>query len=117
MQEPIVIAAVLLSLAIVLATLIVVFGRLKIEQQKTLQKLLEKGESSRRDWDRILAPVSQPVSDFRRGVLLTVVGLALTGFLFLVGGIGWLLGLIPTVIGLVYLLFWRTARSGHAGRE
>ncbi|MEM7353191.1 MAG: hypothetical protein AAF657_20520 [Acidobacteriota bacterium] len=106
MQENAVIIAGMISVAIVIATFIIVFGRLKIEQQKTLRKLLETDDASRLELSKILGPKSQADGDFRRGLLLIVMGFVLTGFLFFFGGIGWILGLMPITVGFIYLFFW-----------
>ena len=106
MHQSILIGAGLISIAIVLAAVVYIFGRLKLEQQKTLQMLLEKDEATRQAWTRLMGPAHRAESDFRRGVLFLGVGGSLTGFLFFVGGIAWILGFLPIIIGLVYLFFW-----------
>ena len=114
MQDPIILGAIIIGVAVVLATVVLVFGRLKLEQQRTLQLILEKDETTRGEWGRLLAIADRPTHDFRRGVLLIVVGATLTLIMFFLGGIGWLLGLIPVLVGATYLLFWRLARHGDS---
>ena len=45
-ETPIIIAG-LISVAAVVVAAVIIFGRLKIEQQRTIQKLLEKDDESR----------------------------------------------------------------------
>ena len=47
MDETKIIIAGIIGSAAVLSVVVYLFGRLKIEQQKTLQRLLEKDDSSR----------------------------------------------------------------------
>lgn len=106
MQDSILIASGLIGAAIILASIIYSFGRLKLEQQKTLQLLLEKDESTRAEWVRIMGPAHRAESDFRRGALLLCLGISLTVLFFFIGGIAWMFGFVPITVGLVYLIFW-----------
>lgn len=107
MEESLVAAAGILGAAMVLTMVVYMFGRLKLEQQKTLQKLLDKDEETRADWSRILGHGQRAEADFRRGSMLVVVGAALTVLFFFMGGIGWIFGFVPILLGLVYLFFWK----------
>ena len=113
MQDPMLIAAGLVGAAVILATIIYSFGRLKLEQQKTLQMLLEKDESTRAEWSRIMGPSHRAENDFRRGILLLCLGVSLTVLFFFMGGIAWMFGCVPITLGLVYLLFWHRS-SGRS---
>ncbi|MEM7049306.1 MAG: DUF6249 domain-containing protein [Acidobacteriota bacterium] len=105
-QEYWALLAGLAATAIVLVTFIIVFGRLKIEQQRTLQKLLESGEDAPPELHNLLTPAHRARNDFRRGMLLVTTGLTLSVFMFFVGGIAWIFGIVPVATGLVYLFFW-----------
>ncbi len=107
MDETTISIAGIMCAAAVLSVVVYFFGRLKIEQQKTLQRLLEKDDSSRAEWARALGPARRGDNDFRRGVLLVVVGTSLGTGLFFVGGNAWIFSLLPVTIGLVYLMFWK----------
>ncbi len=114
MNEATIIIAGIIGSAAVLSVVVYFFGRLKIEQQKTLQRLLEKDDSSRAEWARALGPARRGDNDFRRGVLLVVVGASLGAGLFFVGGNAWIFSLLPVTIGLVYLMFWKVSASQRA---
>jgi hypothetical protein len=105
-EAPVVIAG-MISVAIVVSVVLLILGRLKIEQQRTLQKLLEQGEAAKSEWARELGASSRSETDFRRGILFVVTGLALSVFMFFVGGTAWTFGLLPLAIGVVYLVFWK----------
>jgi len=104
MNETTVIVVSLISVTVLLIAIIVVFGRLKIEQQRTLQKLLEKQETSPGDWERVVGATRPKDQDLRRGMLFIATGLALGGFFFMMGGVGWMFAGVPIAVGLVYLL-------------
>ena len=106
-----IIIAGMISVAVILAAVILVFGRLKLEQQRTIQKLLEKDEASRPEWAPVLGSMNRGDNDFRRGVLLLVMGLTIGVFLFFVGGKAWILGSLPVTLGLVYLFFFWTRNA------
>ena len=114
MDETTIIITGIVGAAAVLSVVVYFFGRLKIEQQRTLQRLLEKDDSSRAEWARALGPARRGDNDFRRGVLLVVVGTSLGTGLFFVGGNAWIFSLLPVTIGLVYLMFWKVNASRRA---
>ncbi len=114
MNETTIIIAGIIGSAAVLSVVVYFFGRLKIEQQRTLQRLLEKDDSSRAEWARALGPARRGDNDFRRGVLLVVVGTSLGTGLFFVGGNAWIFSLLPVTIGFVYLMFWKVNASQRA---
>lgn len=114
MNETTIFIAGIIGAAAVLSVVVYFFGRLKIEQQKTLQGLLEKDDSSRAEWAKALGPARRGDNDFRRGVLLVVVGASLGTGLFFVGGNAWVFSLLPITIGLVYLMFWKVNASQRA---
>ncbi len=113
MHENSLIIAGMISVALVLVAVIYVFGKLKIEQQRTLRKILEKDETALSELPRAFGSLSRADSDFRRGILLIVTGITLGAFFFYIGGKAWIMGFLPLTIGCVYLFFW--VRNG-AGR-
>ena len=114
MDETSISVAGILGCAAILSVVVYFFGRLKIEQQRTLQQLLEKDDTSRAEWARALGPARRGDNDFRRGVLLVVVGVSLGIALYFVGGPAWTFALLPVTIGLVYLMFWKVNASQEA---
>lgn len=106
MSDPIVIAAGIAGLALVLATTIHAGARLRIEQQRTLQKLLERGD----DVDaaaRLAGIADRGRRDMRRGATLVAIGLAWSAATFVIGGPAWRLGAAPVLLGLVLLALWK----------
>ena len=98
-----VIIAGLLGLALILSVAIYTFGRLRIEQERSLQKLIDRGMSG----EELLRSTGIPNRsrrDVRRGVLLIAVGLAWSGFTFFVGGNAWTFGIVPIFFGGVFVL-------------
>ncbi len=92
---------------LLLIAILAIVGWVKIEQQRTLQKLLEKNELDQDELLQIISPDRHYNRDFRRGALLTGLGLTLGIVFFLIGGIAWVFSIIPTIAGVIYLLFWR----------
>lgn len=106
MYDTVIAAAGILGVSLILAVAVHVSGRLRIEQQRTLQKLLDRGgnieslvgvEGFARRADR----------DLRRGVLLLMIGLVWSLVTYFIGGRAFILGAAPVVLGLVYLMFWK----------
>jgi hypothetical protein len=103
-MQPFVIAAGILGISLILAVSVYVFARLRIEQERTLQKLIDRGISG----DELLrsAGLAERGSrDLRRGLLLIGIGLAWSTVTFFIGGKAWIVGIFPVVIGAVYVLF------------
>jgi len=82
-------------------------NRTKVTKQETLQKLIESGKEITPELLESLDLVmkKQPQNDFRRGMLLLVTGIVLTLTFIPVGGIAWIFGFLPIVVGLIYLAF------------
>ena len=100
--------AIAITLIIVIAILIlgIVFAIawVKREQQRTLQKVLEREDVT---GEELLARISHEKpqnQDFRRGLFLVVGGLSLGAIFFFLGGTAWMLALIPIASGAVYLI-------------
>lgn len=103
-MESMIVAAGILGGSLILAVVIYVVGRLRIEQQRTLQALVERGVAG----DELLraSGVTDPRSrDLRRGLLLIGVGIAWSAVTFFMGGRAWTLGAFPITVGLVYVAF------------
>lgn len=94
----------IVGLGLVLSVSIYIFGRLRIEQEKTLQKLIDRGVSGE-DLLRSAGLVERGARDLRRGLLLIAVGLSWSTVTSLMGGDAWKLGGFPAMIGLTYVLF------------
>ena len=98
----------ILGLALVLAATLYFVARVRIEQERTLQKLIERGLSG----DELLREAGiagRPARgrrDLRRGLLLVGLGLAWSAATILIGGSAWRLGIAPVTFGAVYLLLW-----------
>jgi hypothetical protein len=104
MEHSLILVAGILGMSLILSVVIYVSGRLRIEQQKTLQMLAERGVSG----DELLraAGLAEPrARDLRRGLLLLGIGLSWSVVTFFIGGKAWMAGLFPVTIGLVYVLF------------
>jgi hypothetical protein len=100
--------------AAICGTLIVIavlffINRAKVAKQETLQKLVESGKEITPELLESLDLVmkKQPQNDFRKGMLLFVTGTALTLTFIPIGGIAWIFGFLPIIVGLVYLAFSR----------
>ncbi len=78
------------------------------ERHETLRRMVEKGMEIP---SALLVPTQQPASDLRRGLVLLGAGLGTLVMLAMaqdhdLHGI-WGVGLIPTLIGVAYLVTWR----------
>ncbi len=106
MQQNLILVAVILGISLILSVFVHVFGKLKIEQQKTLQKLLDHGPLN----DMLAKSVgiySSAEKDFRRGLAFIAIGTSWSLVTFFIGGKAWILGFVPLIIGLIYLLLWK----------
>jgi len=100
-----VVFAGMLGLALVLSVSVYAYFRLRIERERTLQKLVERGLSGD-DLIRTAGLDRSRRSDLRRGLLLIGVGVAWSAVTFVIGGPAWKMGGAPLAIGLVYVLLW-----------
>lgn len=98
-----------ICLTVLLIVVLILMNRSKISKQKTLQTLLETGQELTPEvLETIGIPQkNQPQKDFRRGVLMIISGGILTVAFKLMGGIAWVFGFFPMIIGFVYLIFSR----------
>ena len=92
----------ILGLAAILCVAVYAFGRLRIEQERTLQKLIDRGLSGD-ELMRAAGFIDRPAKDLRRGLLLVGVGVSWSVFTFFVGGKAWMLGIVPITLGMVFV--------------
>ena len=92
---------------LLLSIILIMIGWLKKEQQRTLRKIMDREDLNQEELAKILSPPSPYNQDFRRGILFLAFGLSIGISMYLMGGIGWTLCIIPVGAGLVYLLLWR----------
>jgi hypothetical protein len=100
-----IVSSALLGLALLLSVGVYASARVRIERERTLQKLIDRGVSG----DELVqaAGLGQPHrSDLRRGLLLIGVGIAWAGVTYFIGGPAWRMGGAPAALGLVYVLLW-----------
>jgi hypothetical protein len=92
-----------LGLAAILCVAIYAFARLRIEQERSLQRLIDRGLSGD-ELMRAAGVVDRPAKDLRRGLLLVGVGVSWSIVTFLFGGKAWMLGIMPITLGLVFVV-------------
>lgn len=102
-MQPSTVLGTILGLSAILSVCIYAFARIRIEQERTLQKLIDRGLSGD-ELVRAAGIASRHDRDLRRGLLLVGVGLSWSAVTFLQGGKAWMLGIVPVTIGLVYVL-------------
>jgi hypothetical protein len=91
-----------LGLSAILCVAVYAFGRLRIEQERTLQKLVDRGLSGE-ELMRAAGVVDRPTKDLRRGLLLVGVGVSWSLFTFFVGGKAWMMGIVPITLGMAFV--------------
>lgn len=84
-------------------------NRTKVAKQRTIQSLVETGKDITPELLESLGLKVKklPQDDFRKGVLLFVTGMVLTLILKMIGGIIWIFGIVPIILGIVYIVFSR----------
>jgi hypothetical protein len=100
-----IVSSALVGLALVLAVAVHAYARVRIERERTLQKLIDRGLTG----DELVRAAGfghRRQSDLRRGLLLIGVGLAWGGVTYFIGGTAWRMGVAPVAIGLVYVVLW-----------
>ena len=102
-----IVASVCVTLIIIAALLCI--NRIKLAKQRTIKSLVESGKDITPELLESLGLEVKklPQDDFRKGVLLFVIGVVLSLILMMIGGIIWLFGIVPTIIGIVYVVFSR----------
>lgn len=106
MYQTAIAAAGILGVSLILSVLVYVSGRVRIEQQRTLQKVLDRGG----DIDHLVAITGlgrRADRDRRRGIVLVAIGVLWSLVTFFIGGSAWILGVVPVALGLVYVVFWK----------
>lgn len=104
METPIAVAGIL-GIAAILSVSIYVYTRLRIEQERTVQKLIDKGVSADALY-RTAGLAARGNRDLRRGLLLAGLGIAWSAVTVNIGGSAWMMGGVPMVIGSVFVVFW-----------
>jgi hypothetical protein len=102
----------ILGLAAIFSMAIYAFGRLRIEQERTLQKLIERGLSGD-ELMRAAGISDRGTKDLRRGLLLIGVGASWSIVTFFLGGKAWMMGIVPITLGLVFVVL----RAVDGGRR
>lgn len=94
---------------LIIISVLFFINRTKISKQKTIQALVETGKDITPELlDSLgLEVKKQPQNDFRKGVLLSITGIVVTLILKAIGGFAWIFGLLPIIIGIVYIVFSR----------
>lgn len=103
MQQTILLIAGILGMSLILSVVVHTFGRLRIEQQKTLQKLIEQGVPGA-DLLQIAGIDTRVNRDRRFAMLLIALGAGWSSVTFFIGGWAWIIGFFPIVVGAAYLL-------------
>lgn len=112
MDNTLLAVAGLLGLALIFAATILAVGRVRAEQQRTLQKLIERGVAGD-DLLRAAGILPRGERDRRRGLWLIGLGLLWSATTFFIGGPAWRLGLAPVLLGLVCLAMWKLDGRGR----
>lgn len=112
MYETAITAAGILGVSMILSVLVYVNGRLRIEQQRTLQKILERGGNAEQ-LAGMVGFARRADRDRRRGIILVAIGVLWSLVTFFIGGSAWILGIVPVALGLLYLLFWKLDATVH----
>lgn len=112
MYETAIAAAGILGISMILSVLVYINGRLRIEQQRTLQKMLERGDKVEQ-LARANGFGPRADRDRRRGIVLVAIGVLWSLVTFFIGGSGWILGIVPVALGFVYMLFWKLDASAR----
>ena len=95
--------------ALIITAALFFINRTKVAKQRTIQTLVESGKDITPELLESLGLKVKkvPQDDFRKGVLLFVSGVVLTLILKIIGGMIWIFGIAPTILGIVYIVFSR----------
>lgn len=103
-MPPAIVVSVIAGVSLILAVGLYAFSRIRIEQERTLQKLIERGAPG--DALLVVAGIrGRGARDLRRGLLLVGVGVAWSVVTYTIGGSAWVFGVVPISIGVVLVLF------------
>jgi len=98
-----------ICITLIIICVLFFINRAKIAKQRTIQSLVETGKDITPELLQSLGLKVKklPQNDFRKGVLLFVTGMVLTLILKMIGGIVWIFGILPIILGIVYIVFSR----------
>ena len=94
---------------LIIIAILFFINRTKVAKQRIIQALVETGKDITPELLESLGLKVKklPQDDFRKGVLLFVSGTILTFTFKMIGGIIWIFGLLPIILGIVYIGFSR----------
>ncbi len=96
-------------ITLIIIAVLFFINRSKIAKQRTIQSLVETGKDITPELLESLGLKVKklPQNDFRKGVLLFVTGMVLTLIFKMMGGFAWIFGILPIILGIVYIVFSR----------
>ncbi|NQZ22568.1 MAG: hypothetical protein HRT53_10970 [Colwellia sp.] len=96
-------------ITLIIIAVLFFINRSKIAKQRTIQSLVETGKDITPELLESLGLKAKklPQNDFRKGVLLFVTGTVLTLIFKMMGGFAWVFGILPIILGIVYIVFSR----------
>ncbi|NQZ87398.1 MAG: hypothetical protein HRT54_07430 [Colwellia sp.] len=96
-------------ITLIIIAVLFFINRSKIAKQRTIQSLVETGKDITPELLESLGLKVKklPQNDFRKGILLFVTGMVLTLIFKMMGGFAWMFGLLPIILGIVYVVFSR----------
>lgn len=96
-------------LTFIIISVLFFINRAKIAKQRTIQSLVETGKDITPELLESLGLKVKklPQNDFRKGVLLFATGTVLTLIFKMMGGFVWIFGILPIILGIVYIVFSR----------
>jgi len=98
-----------ICVTLIIISVLFFINRTKIAKQRTIQSLVETGKDITPELLESLGLKVKklPQNDFRKGVLLFITGVVLTLIFKMMGGSAWIFGMLPIIIGIVYIVFSR----------
>ena len=98
-----------ICVTLIIIAVLFFINRTKVAKQRTIKSLVETGKDITPELLESLGLKVKklPQDDFRKGILLFVIGMVLTLILKMIGGIIWIFGIVPTILGIVYIVFSR----------
>ena len=96
-------------ITLIIIAVLFFINRSKIAKQRTIQSLVETGKDITPELLESLGLKVKkfPHNDFRKCILLFVTGMVLTLIFKMMGGFAWMFGLLPIILGIVYVVFSR----------
>ncbi len=102
-HETIIIAVVCLCITALIIALMYFKSKTQLETHKTLQRVLESNAEITPEIQSLISKQPQQEIDRRRGIFLIAFSFAATLVLFFLGGMAWMFGIVPLIIGVIYL--------------